>query len=388
MNQYTKTSFDARLYDRNGNLLKINDGLPNQRDFVYDYRDQMIEHRDRATGITARYAYDALGRRIEKAVDDNTTVVTTRYFYDDWQEIEEQNETGATQATYVYGLYIDEVLTMERSGKDFYFHTDDIFNVRKVTASNGNVAESYEYDDYGRPTFFDPSNNPIPQSSIDNPYLFTSRRLDGETNFYYYRTRYLDSRAGRFISRDVIGIWEDLLNYGNGYSYVGNDPINYMDPFGLESCDWDCLPRDRIVNAFMAQLNLRDKLKGGTWRGEATDTPGNRHNSYLYQNANYEQVSKILETKKFNLCWLWGSGMHGDEVPNGKDYRSDRMSVNIPNDSGMMCKITGSLQVVINKDGTVYADVDKFAACSDAYGFFGHLFKEVLFKKKPSKNVN
>jgi len=41
--------------------------------------------------------------------------------------------------------------------------------------------------------------------------------------------------AGRFTTRDVIGIWGDLLNLGSGYTYVGNNPLTYVDPSGLQS---------------------------------------------------------------------------------------------------------------------------------------------------------
>jgi hypothetical protein len=44
---------------------------------------------------------------------------TTRYFYggeSQWQVCEEQDGSGDTVATYVYGNYIDEVLQMQRCG--------------------------------------------------------------------------------------------------------------------------------------------------------------------------------------------------------------------------------------------------------------------------------
>jgi RHS repeat-associated protein len=52
------------------------------------------------------------------------------------------------------------------------------------------------------------------------------------TGFYWYRTRYYNPRAGRFTSRDTIGIWGDPLNLGNGYTFVGNNPWTMMDSYG------------------------------------------------------------------------------------------------------------------------------------------------------------
>ena len=112
-------------------------------------------------------------------------------------------------------------------------HTDERYNVMKVTDADGNVVEGYEYEDYGQPSFFDATGKPMTQSAVENPYLFTGRRYDSDNIFYYYRTRYLDPRSGRFTTRDTIGIWVDPSNLGNGYSYVGDNPAKWVDPYGL-----------------------------------------------------------------------------------------------------------------------------------------------------------
>lgn len=60
-------------------------------------------------------------------------------------------------------------------------------------------------------------------------YAFTGREWDPETNLYYYRARYYDPKAGRFISEDPIG-------FGSGtifYTYVENSPVNFTDPSGM-----------------------------------------------------------------------------------------------------------------------------------------------------------
>jgi RHS repeat-associated protein len=186
----------------------------------------------------------------------------TRYFYggeSQWQVCEEQDGSGDTVATYVYGRYIDEVLQMQRCEStppctspggtstppaDYYYHTDDLYNVMAVTDDAGNVVERYEYDDYGTPTFMNANGDVLAQppgnrepSWIANPYLFTGRRFDPETAWYHYRTRYLDPAAGRFTTRDTIGIWGDPGEHGNGYTYVRNNPGRNTDPFGLAPGD-------------------------------------------------------------------------------------------------------------------------------------------------------
>ena len=238
MNQYTTTSFDSREYDDNGNLSTI-DSSTTQKNIIYDYRNLIVEVNDVNTGQIHTYTYDALRRRIRKHTSGGgLPPATTNYFYDGARVIEEQDGTGTTLATYVYGNYIDEVLHMRRgtadTATDYYYHADDMYNVMAVTDSAGTVVERYEYGDYGQPEFFDGTGTPIGSIAIGNPYLFNGRRYDPETGWYYYRTRYLDPKAGRFISRDTIGTWGDASNLGNGSAYVGNNPWSSLDPFGLK----------------------------------------------------------------------------------------------------------------------------------------------------------
>ncbi len=204
-NQYTTTPFDGRTYDRNGNLISIDESQPTQIGITYDYRNQMVEYDDAPAGRRHTYAYDALGRRIARTIDaDSPAPDETRYFYNGWRVCEEQDAATATQATYVYGLYIDEVLSMQRGGADHFYHTDDLYNVMALTDATGNVVERYDYEDYGRP--LDENGTPIAESAIGNPYLFTGRRYDPECEWYYDRTRYPDPSSGRFTTRDVRGV--------------------------------------------------------------------------------------------------------------------------------------------------------------------------------------
>jgi len=91
--------------------------------------------------------------------------------------------------------------------------------------------EKYDYNVYGSATIRDTHDSIRNTSSVGNPYFFTGRRLDTETRLYYYRARYYSPTLGRFLQADPIGYQGGI----NLYSYCGNKPLIFLDPYGL---DW------------------------------------------------------------------------------------------------------------------------------------------------------
>jgi RHS repeat-associated protein len=64
-------------------------------------------------------------------------------------------------------------------------------------------------------------------------YTFTSRELDQESGLSLYRARNYDPSIGRFVQADPIGFFGGL----NFYSYTANNPVYFVDPFGLDAVD-------------------------------------------------------------------------------------------------------------------------------------------------------
>jgi RHS repeat-associated protein len=271
VNQYTTTPTGARTYDAQGNLVAIA-GTAALR---YDFANRMVEYRDAATNVRHVYSYDALGRRIAK-IDDADGVaggpVQTRFLLDGWQEIEDRDFAGNAQATYVYGDYVDEILNMRRGITDTWFQGDDLFNVTAITDSAGNVLQRFEYGDYGQR--LDPGTlAPLtPGDTSLSPFLFGGHRYDPESAWLYARTRYIDPRAGRFITRDGHGHDDDL----NLYQYADDSPGSFADPFGLQKNPDDEMieqqkKRLEKIGGVIAEtgagaccgLDVTDNIKGG-----------------------------------------------------------------------------------------------------------------------------
>ncbi len=92
------------------------------------------------------------------------------------------------------------------------------------------MLERYRYDAFGQPTVTNVSTSQTGTSSFfNNPILFTGREWEPEAQVYSYRARYYNPTTGRFLSRDPLGIAPDL----NLYRYVGNNPLNWIDPLGM-----------------------------------------------------------------------------------------------------------------------------------------------------------
>ena len=105
-----------------------------------------------------------------------------------------------------------------------------------VTDSGGNVVERYAYEAYGKTTVLNPDRTVKASQVPVQPYGFTGRRMDYEegSGLYFYRLRYYDPEAGRFVSRDPLGMWGDAGQRGNAQNYCGNNPVNRIDPLGLD----------------------------------------------------------------------------------------------------------------------------------------------------------
>ena len=240
--QMTNSVFDAanRLiedrdftyaYDLNGNLetktAKIGGAVTA---YTWDAEDRLAQI-DFPDLTFAAYRYDGLGRRIEKDVNG----IATRYVYDGLTILLEYDGLNVLLARYTHGPGVDDPIILERdldsSGtfeltEAFFYQTDGLGSVTELTDSTGAVARTIVYDSYGR----------IAQDTggIVQPFTYTGRELDAESGLYFYRARYYDPVAGRFLSEDRVRFAAGDVNL---YRYVRNNPVNLIDPDGRLSTE-------------------------------------------------------------------------------------------------------------------------------------------------------
>ncbi|MSU59998.1 MAG: PEP-CTERM sorting domain-containing protein [Pedosphaera sp.] len=238
-NEITLINGNPISHDNSGNL--SNDGV---YAYSYDEENRLTQvQRIADSAIVGRYYYDALNRRVIKIANASGTPVTNVWVYDGSARIiEERNAAGATLATYTYGNYVDEVLTMDRGGSTYYYHQNSLWSPSALSDSSGNVAERYTYDVYGCVTVLNAGYAPIapnawgtPHSALTNSFLFTGRELDEESGLYHFRARAYHCGLGRFLQRDPIGPVE------SENLYLAAFVPNSLDPSGNQRIvDFDC----------------------------------------------------------------------------------------------------------------------------------------------------
>lgn len=204
-------------YDENGNL--TNDGTYK---YYYDCENRLTDVNNQSDQAVASYKYVYQGRRVKKTVYGSPDVVT-KYCYDGDQVIAEYDGSSTLiLRKFMYGPGIDEPICMFKYVAPtgiYYYHFDGLGSVVALSNTSGNMVERYSYDVFGEPNR---------TSSVGNPYMFTGRRYDDESDLYYYRARYYNPNIGRFLQIDPIGYVDGL----NLYTYCGNNPVIRTDPKG------------------------------------------------------------------------------------------------------------------------------------------------------------
>jgi RHS repeat-associated protein len=121
------------------------------------------------------------------------------------------------------GILSHTVVAQVTQPKVYYFLNDHLGTPLLITDENNKVVWEGRYQPFGQCTVH-------PFSTIENNFRFWGQVYDSETELHYNYHRYYQPRVGRYLTPDPIGLGGDY----NLFSYVGNNPRTYVDPFGLK----------------------------------------------------------------------------------------------------------------------------------------------------------
>ena len=231
---------EAFGYDADGNM--TNDGR-----FVltWDAENRLVkvESLTNAPAGSKRrleFAYDHHGRRIQKTAWTNSgsgyvAQYTNRFAYDGWNLLSILSSDLSMRSSFVWGLDLSgsmqdgggvggllQTWNSELGVRNFVSYDGNGNVMALVNAADGSTTAQYEYGPFGellRVTGL---------MGKANPFRFSTKYQDDESDLLYYGYRYYASGTGRWLSRDPI----EEKGGVNLYGFVANYPVNAIDKLG------------------------------------------------------------------------------------------------------------------------------------------------------------
>lgn len=273
------------VYDENGNRTSASDDT-GSRAATHDEQDRLLTDGRAAFtyspegalltrkvgSSTTTYRYDLLGalreaelpdsRRIEYVVDGahrrigkkiNGNLEQAYLYRNDLNIVAELDRAGAVVSRFVYGSRPHVPDFMLKAGVTYGFVTDERGSVRLlIDTTTGAVAQRIDYDVWGNVTA---DTNPGFQ-----PFGFAGGLYDRDTSLVRFGARDYDPSTGRWTAKDPLGFGG---GHPNLYAYVGNDPLNFVDPSGQYAWFAGALAGAAIGGG--ADLALQLALNGGSF---------------------------------------------------------------------------------------------------------------------------
>jgi RHS repeat-associated protein len=230
LNQLTGATEPNRTftYDADGNLTGgyTKDGYA----FIatYDAENRMTTLTYTGAGnvlFTTEYGYNGEGfMGIERRYENTVLILEMRFLRDGGLVVQDRLGDHRVVNTYTWGLSfgggIGGLLNLKQSGQNYSYLYDGSGNVEAVLNASQAVVAAYRYDPFGVRL--------NQTGSLLQPYGFSTKRYDPALGMIQYEARTYWPAIGKWASRDPLGEAGGL----NLYAFVGNNPVNWVDPWG------------------------------------------------------------------------------------------------------------------------------------------------------------
>jgi RHS repeat-associated protein len=186
-------------------------------EFDYNYQGLLTRFLS-ARGRSIAYRYDGLARlRVKEEAGQQTVFRWDRNQL--WSM--EQTDGRIIQFVILPGELVPREQTID--GQSYTLHTDHLGRAMELIDDAGNIAWRNEQDVWGR------GREGTSARRVECLWEYPGQIWDADIELYYHRYRMYDPQTAHFIVPDPVGLWGGL----NAYAYPV-DPVNMMDPLGLE----------------------------------------------------------------------------------------------------------------------------------------------------------
>jgi RHS repeat-associated protein len=274
-NEAGTTSF---YYVDNGNLVQIlppgvNPGEAGEQLYSFNQRNLLTEYRVGAGSSVydtiAEYVYDGDGNRVQQVDYSGSTPVTTTYHNDNTGLSQVLvSDDGTTQTANLLGL---SLIQQDDGSQTRTLLADGLGSVR-VEMVGSAIDSATTYEPYGKLLARSGDSGTV--------YGYTGEQHDGATGLVYLRARYYNPVLRIFLSVDPwVGNSRRPMSY-NKYLYVYANPVNLIDPTGLDA--WWCDTPGCQAQHFGVDLNVLIFYLNGLGGAEEYPRIPNTANEYTY----------------------------------------------------------------------------------------------------------
>ncbi|MBB5437770.1 RHS repeat-associated protein [Pedobacter sp. AK017] len=213
LQSFTNGGSYSRSFQYNSKGSVVADG---QIKIAYNELNLPKQIKDYSDNIKVDYLYDAQGRKLTKQ-----SPAETRYYVDGIEYM--QVGTGTT----VDFLHTENGIARNNGGTYLYeyFLKDHLGNTRVVYNDAGTVLQQTDYYPFGMEI-----NRKVTSPKIN--YTYNGKELQEELGQYDYGARFYDPVTGRW---GVVDPMAEKFYSVNQYNYTDNNPVNNIDPNGMET---------------------------------------------------------------------------------------------------------------------------------------------------------